>query len=187
VRKATLFQGGFFAFTLCHLTPEPPPPDPLKTRGSQTLQNLTPCPTLLGRGGQVPASGKPVEKYFPRYRLPIPKILLYLCATNPVLPANGGQFSSFIKKWRETRLRDPLATFAPRKVPIPTHRRFGRAGTDDSSAMENSSNSAFLLPTASVALCAAGSGFFVSAAGDRNVASYSLQRMRMCCCCPCCC
>ena len=65
-------------------------------------------------------------------------------------------------------------------------RSFGRAGTDDSSAMENPSHPAFSPPTAPAALRAVVSGFFVSADGGRNVASRP-ARMRMCCCRPCCC
>ena len=59
-------------------------------------------------------------------------------------------------------------------------------GADDSSAMENSSRSAFFNPNAPAALLAVVSGFAVSAPRGRNQVA-CLARMRMCCCCPCCC
>ena len=61
---------------------------------------------------------------------------------------------------------------------------FSPSGTDDSSAMENSSRPAPFAPTTTAALRAMVSGFFVSAPHGRNVTACP-ARMRMCCCRPC--
>ena len=150
---------------------------------------------LLGRGagGEVKRltscdeiSGSPKKNIFTSTLAHPKNSLVHLPIPNRYSPLTVGSFQVL---YRSGERLGSVTHWQPSQnercqfLPI---RSLGRAGTDDSSAMENSSNAAFFLPTASAALRAAGLGFFVLADGGQNVASRP-ARMRMCCCRPCCC
>ena len=143
MRKATLFQGGFFVFG--------------GVLESILLACRSVCCADTGEifGYLLRCDSKKIlalplaQKNSPLHLPHQPGTPLLAAGSFQVLYRSGERLGS-LTRWQPSTAR---------KVPIPTHPRLGRAGTYESSAMENLPTSAFFHPDCSGCFARRGFGF----------------------------